>query len=39
MSEMQKELEKTREFAEKVRGKMGFFPNPETPENERIYIN
>ena len=38
MSEMQKELEKTREFAEKVREKMGFFPNPEPSENERIYI-
>ena len=38
MSEMQKELEKTREFAEKVREKMGVFPNPEPSENERIYI-
>ena len=38
MSEMQKELEKTREFAEKVREKMGFSPNPEPSENERIYI-
>ena len=35
---MQKELEKTREFAEKVREKMGFSPNPEPSENERIYI-
>ena len=38
MNEMQKELEKTRRFAEKVREKMGFFPNPEPSENERIYI-
>lgn len=36
--EFQMELSKTREFAENVRQKMGFFPNPIESENERIYI-
>ena len=36
--EFKTELDKTREFAEKVREKMGFSPNPIESENERIFI-
>ncbi len=36
--EFKTELEKTRIFADKARGKMGFLPNPIDSENERIYV-
>ena len=36
--EFKKELEKTRVFADKIRERMGFFPNPIDSENERIYV-
>lgn len=36
--EFQKELDKTRKFAKKVRERRGFLENPEQSENERIYI-
>ncbi|MBC8265741.1 MAG: sulfurtransferase [Flavobacteriales bacterium] len=36
--EFKTELENTRAFADKVRDRMGFEPNPIASENERIYI-
>ncbi len=36
--EFKSELEKTRNFADKVRDRMSFFPNPIESENERIFI-
>ena len=36
--EFKKELEKTRVFADKIRERMEFFPNPIDSENERIYV-